>query len=226
VLTSEEIAQRFSDCIKHRREEKRLTQLELAKIAGCNASTVNQIEKHKQNPSANTMARLAAALDVNLGLLLEGQADTKIIDDPVMQCSAMNVYQNAQSRKPLKKWIADWKLNLDTRYAMPGRFIWIHTGDSMSPHIEDGEHLLMRPFDNISIDTAHGEICLVDVGKEVLLRLVHVVKQDDVSQVRLVPLNPSFQVKTYRVDEGRVNIVGSTVHSLNHKIVTSKLNLL
>lgn len=57
-----------------RRKEKRLTQEQLAKRAGLSRSNVTRFESGTYNPSLEMLVRIAAALDMQVKVLLEQPA--------------------------------------------------------------------------------------------------------------------------------------------------------
>jgi transcriptional regulator with XRE-family HTH domain len=63
---------RLSTMLRELREERKLTQEELAKRAQITRSHLSLLELgRRKNPSLNVLKRLAAALDVPVGELLE-----------------------------------------------------------------------------------------------------------------------------------------------------------
>jgi len=70
--------------IKRLREEKGLSQAELAVYAGSSQPTVNQIESGKRNPSTRTLEKLAGALEVEVAdLFPKDQASLPFEESPV-----------------------------------------------------------------------------------------------------------------------------------------------
>lgn len=59
--------------IKRLRMALGLQQVELAEKAGIHAATLNQIEKNKRAPSANSITNLAAVLNVSRDALVDGE---------------------------------------------------------------------------------------------------------------------------------------------------------
>lgn len=57
------------------RESKFLTQAELAELSGATESTINRIENGLQQPRISTIRKIAAALGVEPGELVEGGGD-------------------------------------------------------------------------------------------------------------------------------------------------------
>jgi transcriptional regulator with XRE-family HTH domain len=57
--------------VRELREQRDLTQTQLAEKAGVNIMTVSRAERGEHAPSTNTLVRLAEALDVPLSALLD-----------------------------------------------------------------------------------------------------------------------------------------------------------
>ena len=62
----------FGDRVRARRQELELSQESLALKAGINRTYIASLEAGQRNPSLDLMARLAAALRVDLGDLVAG----------------------------------------------------------------------------------------------------------------------------------------------------------
>ncbi len=67
--------------VKHLRRERSLTQEELAERASLTSKFVGEVERAESNPSAASLARMAAALSVSMGDLFE--ADPTIVPVPI-----------------------------------------------------------------------------------------------------------------------------------------------
>lgn len=67
----------LGDRIWARRDELKLTQAKLAELAKLHYSYIGSLETGARNPSIDLLARLARALDIDLGELLEGLQDFK-----------------------------------------------------------------------------------------------------------------------------------------------------
>lgn len=70
----------LGDRIRERRHELELTQAEVAFTAGIHYSYIGSLESGARNPSIDLIARLARALEIDLGELLEGLQDTFVGD--------------------------------------------------------------------------------------------------------------------------------------------------
>lgn len=62
----------FSDRLKKLREEKKLTQTELGKRSGIHNVNLSRYERGLQQPTADALRKLAEALEVSIGHLMEG----------------------------------------------------------------------------------------------------------------------------------------------------------
>jgi len=65
----------LGDRVRERRHELELTQAELAERAEMHYSYVGALESGVRNPSIDLVARLARALEIDLGDLVEGLQD-------------------------------------------------------------------------------------------------------------------------------------------------------
>lgn len=64
----------MGSAIRARRNALQLSQRDVAHAAGTTAATISHIERGSRKPSANLLARIAAALDVSMDELLRGEA--------------------------------------------------------------------------------------------------------------------------------------------------------
>ena len=70
-LTAEPVTPEYDlgERLKFFREARKLTQKELAKLAGISQATIAHIEKKSKDPSVDTLKRLADALDAHVATL-------------------------------------------------------------------------------------------------------------------------------------------------------------
>jgi transcriptional regulator with XRE-family HTH domain len=68
--------QTLGDRLRHWREKRGLTQAEVGKLTGLHRNTVARFERGILNPSVQTLARLARALEVSSDVLLGLREDT------------------------------------------------------------------------------------------------------------------------------------------------------
>jgi transcriptional regulator with XRE-family HTH domain len=78
------MAEFFSDNLRKTREEKGLSQAELAEKAGLQPSAVSHFEAGRRRPSLENLKRLADALNVTLDSLL-GREITSAVAGPLAQ---------------------------------------------------------------------------------------------------------------------------------------------
>ncbi len=60
------LAQRFGSRVRKLREQKKMSQLDLAQKAGLDLTTINEIENGSRDPMLKTIWRIARALEVKL----------------------------------------------------------------------------------------------------------------------------------------------------------------
>jgi transcriptional regulator with XRE-family HTH domain len=65
-------ASRFGAALAYERRRRSLSMSQLARMAGTHASEVSRLERGLRDPRLSTIVRLARALEVPLGRLLEG----------------------------------------------------------------------------------------------------------------------------------------------------------
>lgn len=73
-----------------RLERRRMSQGELAKLAGISQSTVAQIESGKKDPSISTLKKIADALDVHIAVLFASE-QVHVFDMPRLKRKYENV---------------------------------------------------------------------------------------------------------------------------------------
>ncbi len=74
TLTGNSLSE-FAQRLRQLRKDRELTQAELGKRAGVHNVNLSRYERGLSEPSAETLKRLAEALDVSVGYLVEGSAD-------------------------------------------------------------------------------------------------------------------------------------------------------
>lgn len=78
----------FSEKIRRLREERRLSQADLAKDVGVTPQLISLLEKGQRDPSLKIIKKIANALGVTASYLISGESRIKTIDlleDPVMK---------------------------------------------------------------------------------------------------------------------------------------------
>ena len=75
--TEAEVRATISESLKKYRELRKLSQEDLATLAGVNRTFVSQIERQQKNVSIDSLRRLANALECEVYQLLSGQIDER-----------------------------------------------------------------------------------------------------------------------------------------------------
>ena len=75
--TEAEVRATISESLKKFRELRKLSQEDLATLAGVNRTFVSQIERQQKNVSIDSLRRLANALECEVYQLLSGQIDER-----------------------------------------------------------------------------------------------------------------------------------------------------
>ena len=65
----------FGERLRKIREEKHITQTELSRISGVHNVNLSRYERGQQNPTADVLKRIAEALEISVGHLIEGAPD-------------------------------------------------------------------------------------------------------------------------------------------------------
>ncbi|WP_066040256.1 helix-turn-helix domain-containing protein [Herbiconiux solani] len=68
--------------IREERQRFSINQMELAELAGLHFTNLGKIERGQANPSLHTILRIATALNMNPGRLLEGMTADLLPDRP------------------------------------------------------------------------------------------------------------------------------------------------
>jgi transcriptional regulator with XRE-family HTH domain len=95
----------FGIKVKQLRAEKKLSVRKLAAYAGLSKTTISEIENNiVTNPTRDTIERLAKALDIPAGLLLE--------ENETLQNLSENLYGEAEFKGSLNNLSKDEKINM------------------------------------------------------------------------------------------------------------------
>ncbi|MCY6957982.1 helix-turn-helix domain-containing protein [Clostridium brassicae] len=60
----------FKNNIKFFREQRKISQMELAQRAGLSKSYISALERYKRNPTLQTLHKISSALEICVGLLV------------------------------------------------------------------------------------------------------------------------------------------------------------
>lgn len=191
--------------IKRIREDRGLTQEQLAELADLNRVTVAKYEMGRVVPSSNTLLRLAEALRVSPNILLGGgaeeMANRKAIPIPVLGRVPAGIPFEAIED------VLDWE-EIPAEQAKRGEYFALKVkGDSMEPRIYDGDVLIVRKQStaesgNVVIALVNGDDATVKRFK----RLEH--------GIMLLPNNPAYEPMVFTDEDVQklpVEIIGVVV---------------
>lgn len=190
----------FREQLKLLRNQKHLSQAQLAKEIGVSSSTIAMWESGEREPkNYETLEIIADFFNVNMELLLTGTiAPTRI---PVLGKVVAGIPLDAIED------IIDYE-EIPHSMAKSGEFFALQIkGDSMEPRIKEGDVVIVRK----QPDVKSGEVAIVLVnGDEATIKKV----QKFNGGINLVPSNPAYEVKTYSNDDIEslpVSIIGKVV---------------
>lgn len=190
----------FREQLKLLRNQKHLSQAQLAKEIGVSSSTIAMWESGEREPkNYETLEIIADFFNVNMELLLTGTiAPTRI---PVLGKVVAGIPLDAIED------IIDYE-EIPHSMAKSGEFFALQIkGDSMEPRIKEGDVVIVRK----QPDVESGEVAIVLVnGDEATIKKV----QKFNGGINLVPSNPDYEVKTYSNDDIEslpVSIIGKVV---------------
>lgn len=190
----------FREQLKLLRNQKHLSQAQLAKEIGVSSSTIAMWESGEREPkNYETLEIIADFFNVNMELLLTGTiAPTRI---PVLGKVVAGIPLDAIED------IIDYE-EIPHSMAKSGEFFALQIKeDSMEPRIKEGDVVIVRK----QPDVESGEVAIVLVnGDEATIKKV----QKFNGGINLVPSNPAYEVKTYSNDDIEslpVSIIGKVV---------------
>lgn len=100
----------LADRLKKARTDKKLSQQQLAQMAGVHYTNVGRYERGDAKPSADVLNRIASALEVSPDYLMNGTLDDKAegsLSDQELLRQFKKVEQMPEDRKKLLKEILD-----------------------------------------------------------------------------------------------------------------------
>ena len=201
----------FGDILKQLRQERGLSQEELATMLGTTKQVISRYDTKKRIPRLSVVADYAQKLGVPLSAL-SGEA-------PVLPAGALPV--GGRRRVPILGAVAcgepiyspgDGTEFVSVEDDLPCDFALIAEGDSMTgDRIHSGDIVFIRSTDHVE----DGEIAAVALDNELTLKHVRRLRGPDGSVVftQLLPSNPSFSpIDIGGEDETRcVRILGKAV---------------
>lgn len=189
----------FANELKRLREQKGLTQAELAKELNLSSSAIGMYETSKREPSYTILQTIADYFNVRIQTLLNNNSNPFII--PVLG--------KVQAGIPLEaiEDIIDYE-EIPDEMAKQGEYFGLQIkGDSMSPRFQEGDVVIVRK--QASIDNDDIAIMLVN-GNDATIKKI----KKDKNGIALIPLNPNYQIKYYsnaEIIELPVTCIGKVV---------------
>lgn len=191
--------------IKQAREEKGITQQELARLLGSSSVTIGNWEKARRKVSLDDLEQIAVLLDKPLDYFIDG--DSANISDILnnLQIKILPVLATVPAGKPIMT-----SNNIEEYQPVPlflandADFMIRVKGDSMIERgIFDKDYLLVRRQDYAN----NGDIVVVLVGDEFEATIKRFYLEGNI--VRLEPANGKYR----SVEYSKVRVVGKVVGS-------------
>lgn len=193
--------------IKSLRQEKGLSQQDLAKLLFVNQTAVSQWERERTNPSTDTAIALANFFNVSVDYLL-GCENT----EPSVSAAShikIPVLGEVQAGLPMEavENILDYE-EIDSALASTGEYFGLQIrGRSMEPRMVEGDVVIVRKQE----DAESGDTIVVLVnGDDATVKKLK--KMPD--GIMLIPNNPAFEPLYYsakEINELPVRIIGKVV---------------
>lgn len=204
----------FPKRLKFLREQKGLTQEELASILNISRSALSLWEIGKREPNQETLRLFAEYFGVSIDYLLGRTDNPRPLDDisrfipgayPVGKMVKLPVLGVIRAGEPILavENIIGWE-EVPEEEIRDGEYFFLRvTGDSMKDaHIPDGSFVLVRKQDYVD----DGRIAVVLVNnEEATVKKIKYVN----GKVMLLPANPTYEPQIYNMDE--VQIIGKVV---------------
>ena len=149
----------FGEYIKGKREERGYTQRKLALAAGLGNSTISRIEGEGRIPDIATLTKLAKALRLPMEDLAQAAGLAMPEESPKKKGVQIPVLGEIAAGIPLDaiEEVIDYE-EIPASMAKTGDFLGLRIkGDSMSPHILDGDTVIIRQ----QADIESGEVAAV-----------------------------------------------------------------
>ena len=193
--------------IKSLRQEKGLSQQDLAKLLFVNQTAVSQWEREKTNPSTDTAIALANIFNVSVDYLLGCEnAESSV---PAPSHVKIPVLGEVQAGLPMEavENILDYE-EIDSAQASTGEYFGLQIrGRSMEPRMVEGDVVIVRKQE----DAESGDTVVVLVnGDDATVKKLK--KMPD--GIMLIPNNPAFEPLYYsakEINELPVRIIGKVI---------------
>lgn len=196
----------FGEKLKSIRLEKNLSQEQLADLLGTSKQVISRYETNQRTPKITVAKQYAEKLCIDLNYLIDdaigyqGLISPKISEDTVTFRAHVDIAAGYdQPAEPLADWEGDSiEVPLSYLHGRPiSEFFMIRIrGNSMYPHYQDGDYVLVRKTDALDYS---GQIGVLLHGDEGTIKKIEYTPGED--WLRLVPLNPEYMTKTIEGSE-------------------------
>jgi len=178
-------------------EDLEMTQTALAKALNISNVVINRYVKNKTTPDYNFLNKLASTYNININWLITGEG-TAFVSDRIKEVNDriyydMPILAQVSCGSPESIEVAEPEdhIMVDT-LSLSGNFndyfaFYAH-GDSMYPHIADGDVVIVKQQSDWQ--KADGRICVIRVNGEVTLKKV--ITYSERHEILLQPLNKDY----------------------------------
>lgn len=202
----------FADTLRSLREERRLTQRELAIKLGLSYSAIAMYESGAREPNAEKKEEIADFFNVDMNYLYGKtpiRNSYRDLDKDVSIGVKIPVLGRVQAGIPIEaiEEILDYE-EISQECASNGSYFALKIkGESMMPKIDDGDIVIVRKQSTVN----NGEIAIVIVnGSDATCKKVHIRENG----IMLVSLNPVFEPIFYASEDVKklpVSIIGKVI---------------
>lgn len=198
--------------IRALRRSKKLTQVQLAKIAGVSSPAVTEWEKDSYLPKAASLEAMANEFGVTTEYILTGKTTGNLDNNiapitskllPVLSWVQAGTMTSIEEINPAE--IEEWLPPLSTDDP-DGCFYLKVVGISNFPAYQDGDCILLNPSFQVC-DLINGDLIVVRSNSDATFKKL-VIESDD--RKYLQALNPNFQPNIIEFEEG-MELVGLVI---------------
>lgn len=200
----------FNERVKEKRKELKLTQAQLAKLAGIPQSTVGQIENGR-NKTTTKLIELAAALQTTPEYLVHGISKGDNVSTPIplqtrlipviswVQAgnwsNVVDIYQPGDA----DKWVTTSRPHSSSTFALYVRGESMHN-PGFRESFEEGDIILVDP----ALEWRHGSLVIArqGIGEDIEATFKKLILED--GQYFLKALNPNWENRIMPVTEDTV----------------------
>lgn len=162
------------DRIKRLREQAKLTQEQLAKLAGISGAAVSDYEKNKYQPKVSTCNQIAKALNLPPDAILDMPPGSGYDNPQPYLTKKLPMLGEIPCGLPTVEWeVIEWVDVLIEDWG-PNRYVLRANGDSMSPKIESHDLVIIENGGAITLEQADHKICALEYDGEKTLKYVDV----------------------------------------------------